>query len=146
VIHSGIYYPSHSLKAQLCVEGNKRLYEICEKNSIPCKKIGKFIIANNELEIEILHKLYVLGKENGLTGLSLISKSRIKELEPAIKADFIIYSKETGIVDSHRLIKYFEKKSEISNVIITYNSTVISIEKVNDYYSLTIQESNNELM
>ena len=35
VIHSGIYYKSGSLKAKLCVEGNKLLYSYCQKNNIP---------------------------------------------------------------------------------------------------------------
>ena len=34
VIHSGIYYDEGSLKAKLCVEGNKLLYEFCNKNEI----------------------------------------------------------------------------------------------------------------
>ena len=29
VIHSGFYYPNKSLKAQLCVRGNKMIYEFC---------------------------------------------------------------------------------------------------------------------
>ena len=35
VIHSGIYYPEGSLKAKLCIEGSRLLYEICDKYSVP---------------------------------------------------------------------------------------------------------------
>ena len=34
VIHAGIYYPPSSLKAELCVEGNTMLYELCERYGI----------------------------------------------------------------------------------------------------------------
>ena len=40
VIHSGIYYPSDSLKAKLCVKGNFLLYEFLKKHNIPHKKCG----------------------------------------------------------------------------------------------------------
>ncbi|KJR45322.1 Aminobutyraldehyde dehydrogenase [Desulfosporosinus sp. I2] len=54
VIHSGIYYPTGSLKAKLCVEGNQLLYQFCEEWKIPHKRIGKLIIARNEEEIQAL--------------------------------------------------------------------------------------------
>lgn len=38
VIHSGIYYPFNSLKAKLCLEGSKLLYEYARLNKIPHKK------------------------------------------------------------------------------------------------------------
>jgi L-2-hydroxyglutarate oxidase LhgO len=45
VIHGGMYYTLDSLKASLCVDGNRMLYEITAKNNIPHKRTGKLIVA-----------------------------------------------------------------------------------------------------
>ena len=54
VIHAGIYYPEGSLKARLCVEGRTLLYERCEKQGIPHRRIGKLIVATCDAEVETL--------------------------------------------------------------------------------------------
>ncbi|MFA7627765.1 MAG: FAD-dependent oxidoreductase, partial [Candidatus Kapaibacterium sp.] len=38
VIHSGIYYEKDSLKANLCLSGNKLLYQWCNKYRVPFRK------------------------------------------------------------------------------------------------------------
>jgi L-2-hydroxyglutarate oxidase LhgO len=50
VIHSGIYYPEGSLKAKMCVAGNRMLYELCGKYGIGHRRLGKLIVASSDEE------------------------------------------------------------------------------------------------
>ena len=86
VIHAGIYYPLDSLKAKTCIEGNRLIYEICSKNNIPYKKLGKLIVATGDSEISDLERLLDNGRANGLRDLELLTKEKTKELEPDIEA------------------------------------------------------------
>src|SRR5260370_30173188 len=58
VMHSGIYYKSGSLKANLCREGNRRLVEFCERYGIRYETCGKVIVATTASELPLLENLY----------------------------------------------------------------------------------------
>ena len=141
VIHAGIYYPEGSLKARLCVDGNKLLYELCEKHAIPHKKIGKLIVASDDKETEKLHVLLDNGNKNGVTDLRLLSASEVKKLEPNIKAAAAILSPSTGIIDVHAAMDCFCHKAKRNGAIIAYGSEVIGIEKAGGGYKITMRES-----
>src|ERR687886_2975792 len=57
VLHSGIYYAPRSLKAKLCVQGQRELYTYCEQKQIPTERCGKVIVASNESELPRLDNL-----------------------------------------------------------------------------------------
>src|SRR5919109_72419 len=57
VIHAGIYSPAGTLKARLCTEGRRRLYEFCARHDVPHKKCGKLIVAHDEGELRQLAEL-----------------------------------------------------------------------------------------
>ena len=55
VVHSGIYYPTNSLKARHCVEGNRLTFEFAASHNVPTTKCGKLIVAatsKEEAELE----------------------------------------------------------------------------------------------
>ncbi|MDD3627000.1 MAG: NAD(P)/FAD-dependent oxidoreductase [bacterium] len=140
VIHAGLYYPSESLKAKLCVEGNRKLYQLCNENNIPYKKSGKIIVAESNEEEEKIKQVLKQGTENGARGLRLISKSELQSLEPNIIGEMGLLSEETGIVDTHKLMSFYEHFITEKNSIISYNSTLTGVTKSQSGYILNISE------
>src|SRR6188508_3238003 len=72
VIHAGLYYPRGSLKARLCVEGRRLMYQFCATHHMPYVHCGKLVVAADDHEIPMLHELYQRGLGNDVEGLELV--------------------------------------------------------------------------
>jgi L-2-hydroxyglutarate oxidase len=99
VIHGGIYYEPGSLKARLCVEGARELYELCEEHGIPHERCGKVIVALDERELPALDELERRGQANRVPGLRRLSAADLREVEPHAAGVAALHSPATGIVD-----------------------------------------------
>jgi L-2-hydroxyglutarate oxidase LhgO len=141
VIHSGIYYPHDSLKAKLCVEGNRLLYELCQKNGIGYKRLGKLIVASSDEEVEQLQELQERGKRNGAKSLRIISRREMKKLEPNVEGVSALLSPWTGIVDSYGLMQHHIARAKDDGAQIAYKTKVAGIEKAADGYAVTVEEN-----
>ncbi len=104
VIHAGIYYPTNSLKARLCVRGKELLYSYCEEKSIPYRRCGKVIVAMNEAQHARLQAIRDQGLQNGVDDLRLLDAEAVAGLEPAVECTAGLLSPSTGIIDSHSLM------------------------------------------
>src|SRR5213593_4084010 len=64
VIHAGIYYPTGTLKARLCIEGRRLMYEFCARHNVPHRRSGKLVVAHDAGEIRQLEVLFARGTSN----------------------------------------------------------------------------------
>jgi L-2-hydroxyglutarate oxidase LhgO len=101
VIHAGLYYPTGSLKAKLCVEGRRRLYAFLDAHHVAYDRCGKLVAATRADEVAALEALAVQGRANGVEGLQLISGAEARALEPELNAVAALWSRETGVFDVH---------------------------------------------
>ena len=79
VIHSGIYYDENSLKAKLCVEGNKLLYEFCNRNELDYLNCGKLVVGHDDNDFEKLVSLKKKSVKNGVKGLEILNYEDAKK-------------------------------------------------------------------
>src|SRR5208283_2686799 len=99
VIHSGVYYKAGSLKARLCVAGAREMVEFCLQHGIPHEVCGKLIVAANSEEASRLDDLLARGVANGLTGLRLLERESMLEIEPHVGGVRALHVPSTGITD-----------------------------------------------
>ncbi len=99
VIHAGVYYQPGSLKARLCVEGAREMYEYCAARGIASERCGKVIVATERSELGRLDELERRGRANGVPGLRRIDAAGIEELEPHARGIAGLHSPGTGIAD-----------------------------------------------
>ncbi|WOL12014.1 L-2-hydroxyglutarate dehydrogenase, mitochondrial isoform X1 [Canna indica] len=141
VIHAGIYYPSKSLKASLCVKGRELLYRYCCDREIPHKKIGKLIVATSVAEIPMLEHLLRCGKENGVEDLKMMEEFQAMQMEPELQCVKALLSPSSGIVDSHLLMLSLVGEAESYKTTFSYNSAVIGGHLEDSLLHLHITES-----
>jgi len=139
VVHSGIYYKPGSLKAKLCVKGNKLLYDYSEKNSIDYLNCGKLVVGHNDNDLEKLESLLENGRINGVEGLSLISSEKASQIQFGVKCQNALWIPSAGIIDSHGLMSQLEKDVQKKEGLVYYNSEVVSIEKINTTYNISLK-------
>lgn len=136
VIHSGIHYPPKSLKAELCVRGNRMIYDICEKFAVPHKKLGKLTVAIEDEEIDELERLMRQGVANGVEDLKMMEKEEVKRLEPKVEVEKALFSPSTGILEPDELMNHFYAEIQKHNALFVPTTEVSSIKKTGDDYEI----------
>ena len=109
VIHAGLYYPTSSLKARLCVVGKVALYEYCQANDVAHQRIGKLLVATVDEEIAALQSYKTQAEKNGVHDLTWLTADEVHALEPEVRAVRGLMSPSTGIIDSHGLMLAFQR-------------------------------------
>ncbi|MBF0162456.1 MAG: L-2-hydroxyglutarate oxidase [Magnetococcales bacterium] len=128
VLHSGIYYDSHTLKAKVCAEGARRMKAFATQYEIPCHHSGKVIVATAPEDLPVLTRLLHNAQANGIQA-ELRDVQGIQQLEPhAGVYQQGIYCPETAVIDSKAVISRLQALLTAANVEILFHAPVDSVD------------------
>lgn len=124
VIHAGLYYPTGSLKARLCVAGRDALYAYCAARGIAHRRIGKVVVATDASEVAAVQSYMARAHANGVTDLAWLTRAEIARIEPAVECVAGFLSPSTGIVDSHALMLALQGDAERDGATFAFRAPV----------------------
>ena len=127
VIHAGIYYPTGSAKATLCVRGKALLYRHCADHNVPHQRIGKIIVATAEAQLGTLRDYQRRALANGVGELPWLTRADLQALEPEVEALAGVYSESTGIIDSHAFLLSLVGDLEAAGGVVAHRTTVSAL-------------------
>lgn len=140
VIHSGIYYPPRSLKAELCVSGNKMLYEFCAAHRVPHRNCGKLVVAHGAAQEAALERLAENGQANGVEGLRVVGRAAVRAREPHIEATAALLVPTTGIVSAEDLVKTLARIAADQGANLLTRTRVTRLQARADSIAVTLAE------
>ncbi len=85
VLHSGIYYPPDSLKAQVCRQGCLEMMAYCEERGLPLNRIGKVLVPVREEDGPQLDVLEARGAANGVA-TEWLDSAQLGRIEPETRS------------------------------------------------------------
>jgi len=128
VLHAGIYYAPGSLKARLCVEGARELYDYCEARGLPARRSGKLIVALTDAERPRLDELERRGRVNGVPGLRRLPGSAIADVEPHVRGVEALHSPATAVVDFRAIAGAFAEDVRAAGGEVVTGCPVFGVE------------------
>ena len=120
VIHAGVYYNQNhsSLKAHLCITGNRLLYQFCKDHNLPSKQTGKLIVATNAEEDKSLDNLLFRSRENLVPDVKKINGEQARNLEPNVKAHSALWVPTSGIVDPSSVVRKLRDLADLKEYFL----------------------------
>ena len=137
VVHGGFAYDTGSLKAKLCVEGNKGMGKLAEELGFTFRRCGKVLVGKTEEDLEALKKVVAQGERNGATKLRLIGKEELHRLVPMAVGEFAMLSENSGIVDPFNYTIALAENAACNGVRYYFDNEVTAITRQGDIWRIT---------
>ena len=132
VVHAGLYYPTGSMRARLCVAGKELLYRFCDENGVAAKRCGKLLVATTEAELPKLHAIAEQAARNGVNDLVALSGEAARELEPAVSCIAAYLSPSTGVIDAAGLVAALDGHVTSLGGSVVLSTTATSLDRTAD--------------
>jgi L-2-hydroxyglutarate oxidase LhgO len=130
VAHGGLYYPTGSLKARLCVEGRRALYPFLDRHGVAYARCGKLVVATSADEIGAMDALEAQARTNGVEGIERLSGAEARAMEPDLQVVEALHSPESGLIDSHGYMVALQGEIENAGGAVVLNAPFEGAESI----------------
>lgn len=89
IIHAGHDAVPGSLKARFNVKGNAMMDRLSKELDFPFTRNGSLVLCFDKEQLPELEALAERGRQNGVSGLKIISQEELKQLEPAVSDEAV---------------------------------------------------------
>ncbi|MCL2057127.1 MAG: NAD(P)/FAD-dependent oxidoreductase [Oscillospiraceae bacterium] len=142
VVHAGYDAVPGTLKAQLNIAGNRMFAALSRELDFPFKQIGSLVLCFDENAVPELEKLRERGKINGVSGLEVIGRGRLEEMEPNIgdSAVAALWAPTGGIVCPYEMTYALAENAAVNGVEFHTGREVISAARDGDGFAVETPE------
>ncbi len=146
IVHAGYDPEPGTLKAKLNVRGNEMYDEICEDLDVPFKRNGSLVVAFSDEEMGKARDLYDRGVENGVPGMEILDRDRLRELEPNISGEAVgaLFAGTAGIVCPFTLTVGLAENAAMNGTEFFFDSPVTGIDRHGGYFTVHTPDSKFE--
>jgi glycerol-3-phosphate dehydrogenase len=130
IIHPGTQHTKGSLKAKLCVEGNRLTRKLGKELGIEVKEVGELVVAFNEDELARLKEIKKDGEALGVPELKIVDRAWLDKNEPNLSKDVIaaLYAPTAAIISPYRWVYDFAENAAKNGVEIVTGAKVTGID------------------
>ena len=130
VIHAGLYYPTGSLKARLCVQGRAMLYDFLDAHHVAYDRCGKLVAATEAGETARVEAIAGQARANGVEGLVMLSGAQARRMEPELNAVAALLSPDSGLFDSHGYMLALQGEIEAGGGVVALGAPLAAAKPV----------------
>lgn len=146
IIHAGFDAEYGSLMAKMNVRGNKMMDQLVKDLDIPYLKNGAFVACSNPGDEAKLKALLERGRQNGVEGMTILSREEAVRMEPNLSEDVtsVVYAPSSGIICPFTLTIALAENAAENGVNFQFETTVNQIDRTEEGF--LIQTDKGELV
>lgn len=143
IIHAGYDAVPGTKKADYNVRGAKIYPDLCKELSVPYRQCGAVVIAFDEAQKQVLAELEQRGIQNGVSGLEILSREALLQLEPNLNPDVIcgLSVPTSAIISPYEMAFALADDAALNDVLFYFDEEVLSVEKNRE--SFTVRTKKN---
>lgn len=130
IVHGGYSDEPGTLKAELCVKGNKMFKQLEKELNFGYRETGSLVLAFSEEEKENLEVLYRNGIVNGANGMEIIDGDEVRKMEPYLSKEikWALFCKDSGVCSPYEFTIALTENALENGVELELNNQVTDIK------------------